>query len=465
VAVGAVVVIGLGPAGTDHLLPAARAALERIPVRYARTARHPAVAELAAQGIALTALDHCYDGAATLDGAYTAIVRTLAGAAREHGEVAYAVPGNPAVAERTPGLLRAEGLDVTVVPGLSFAELAWARLGVDPMQGATLVDGRDLPRALAGASGRLLVCQVDSPLVLSDCKLALLDHLDGATEVTVLQRLGLPGEAVTRVALEDLDRAVVPDHLTALYVDTGEQVIAGELAALYAIVERLRGPGGCPWDAAQTHHSLARHCLEEAYEVVEAIERLPLDAPGGGEPIDAGDYDALRDELGDLLFQVFIHAALAAEAGAFTIADVAAGIHDKLVRRHPHVFGDVEVAGAGEVIANWEQIKKAEQGSGSVVDEVPASLPSLLYAAKLVRKAESVGLDAAGLVAEPAGAAARLAALPATTGAEAVLAVGDVLAAVAAAARAVDVDAEVALRGWATRLRDRIRAHEAATGP
>ena len=192
----------------------------------------------------------------------------------------------------------------------------------------------------------MLIAQCDSRLVLSDVKLVLLEALDPDTPVTVLARLGLPDESVTRVALADLDRDVTPDHLTSLFVDTGTIAVAGEFAALVALTERLRGPGGCPWDAEQTHHSLVRHLLEEAYEVAEAIDGLPAAAPGGDEPIPAGAYDALEDELGDLLFQVVIHSVLAREAGAFTIADVARGIHDKLVRRHPHVFGTVSTSTA-----------------------------------------------------------------------------------------------------------------------
>src|SRR5262249_52472840 len=167
--------------------------------------------------------------------------------------------------------------------------------------------------------------------------------------------------------------------------------VGAALARLVELTERLRGPGGCPWDAAQTHHSLRRHVLEEAYEVVDAIDVLPPEAPAGDVPI--GAYDALEDELGDLLFQVMIHSVLAAEAGAFTVADVADRIHDKLVRRHPHVFGDVEAATPDAVIANWERIKKDERGHDSLVEGITPGLPALLHVQKLFRKAAAVGLE------------------------------------------------------------------------
>ena len=258
---------------------------------------------------------------------YAAIADRVVETARERGEIVYAVPGSPTIAERSVELVRAAGIDVELIPGISFVDLAWWRLGIDPMHGARVVDGRAFAVDAAGSTGQMLIAQCDSQLVCSDVKLALLDSLAADHEVTVLQRLGLPDEHVFTVALADLDREVEPDHLTSLFVDTGAAAVGPELARLLALTERLRGPGGCPWDAAQTHHSLRRHVLEEAYEVVEAIEELPADAPNGDIPI--GAYDALEDELGDLLFQVMIQSVLASEAGAFTVADVARGVYGK----------------------------------------------------------------------------------------------------------------------------------------
>ena len=457
-----VVVVGLGPAGADLVLPAAREALARIPVRFTRTARHPAVDDLAAASIEMTSFDDQYERGADLDEVYEAIVAALLRAAEQHGEVAYAVPGSPAVAERTVAQLHqaaaTAGIMIEVLPGLSFADLAWTRLGIDAMQGAHVVDGHDFATSAAGRAGPLLVAQCDTVVVLSDVKLVLLEALEPETSVTVLARLGRPDEVVTRVPLADLDRAVVPDHLTSVFVDTGEAAVAGEFAALVALAERLRGPGGCPWDAEQTHHSLARHLLEEAYEVVEAIDALPADAPGGDEPAPAGAYDALEDELGDLLFQAVIHSVLAREAGAFTIADVARGIHTKLVRRHPHVFGSVAVDGSSDVVRNWEQIKRAEKGAGSLVASVPTGLPALLLVPKLFRKAASIGLDPA------AGALDRAREGLGALSGEVLLdddALGELLAAVVAIAWGRSADPEAALRVWARRYRDRFLAMEA----
>jgi tetrapyrrole methylase family protein/MazG family protein len=459
---GRIVVVGLGPAGADLLVPAARRALEHTPHRYVRTARHPAVDDLAEAGIELRSFDHEYADAGDLDDVYERIAAALLNIAASAGEVVYAVPGNPAVAERSVELLRdasARGdVVLEVVPGLSFAELAWARLGIDPMEGARVADARRLSAEDVVGSGPLLVAQCDAGLLLSDVKLVLLEVLPADAPITVLHRLGLDDEEIRTVALADLDRAVEPDHLTALLVDSGVSAAAREFAGLVGLAERLRGPGGCPWDADQTHHSLTRYLLEEAYEVVESVEALPPDAPAGNVP--AGAYCDLEDELGDLLYQVIFHAVLAEEAGAFDMADVARGIHDKLVRRHPHVFADTDAATTSDVMRNWEQIKKDEKGVSSIVTGITPGLPSLLYAHKLLRKAASVGLDPGGRDEALARLDAVLAELRAGGDRDLETQLGDLLAAAIVLARSGGVDAESALRGWAVRFRRRFEAME-----
>ncbi|MCU1427349.1 MAG: MazG family protein [Actinomycetia bacterium] len=454
---GLVVVVGLGPAGAEFLLPIARDAIVHATSRYARTTRHPAIADLAGDGVDFVTFDALYDAGDDLDSVYGAIADALCDAAAREGEVLYAVPGNPVVAERTVGLLRERDVDVQIVPGLSFSDLAWSRVGVDPMRGGRVLDAHEFSVSAAGAGGPLLIAQCDDQFVCSDVKLALLEVLAPDHPVTVLQRLGLADERVFTVPLTDIDRVVEPDHLTSFFVDTGDATIAGEFARFVALVQRLRGPGGCPWDAEQTHHSLRRHVLEEAYEVAAAIEDLPSAAPNGDVPIEA--YDALADELGDLLFQVVIQSVLAAEAGAFTIADVARTVHDKLVRRHPHVFGDVSVSNSDDVVTNWEQIKKAEKNHTSLVEGITPGLPALIYAQKLYRKATSVGLDPyADPEAALRGAVDRLAG---ATGDDAEAALGEVLATATAAARGRGLDAESALAGWARRFVARFAGMEA----
>ena len=222
-----------------------------------------------------------------------------------------------------------------------------------------------------------------------------------------------------------------------------------QLLDLVRIMARLRGPGGCPWDAEQTHASLARHLLEETHEVLAAV--------------DAGDRDAIRDELGDVLLQVVFHAQIAADDGAWDVDDVAQGLIDKLVRRHPHVFGEVEVSGADEVLVNWEQIKAEEKGgAGGLEDDIPASLPALARASKVQRRAAGFGFDWRTREAALAKLHEELAELEAAgSPEEAEAELGDVLFAAAAVARRLGVDPESALRRTTTRFAARYEAMQA----
>jgi tetrapyrrole methylase family protein/MazG family protein len=372
-----VVVVGLGPAGADLLTAGTLAAIDRVGHRYLRTARHPAAVSMPGA----TSFDDLYDSSPSFEHVYDSIVDALVGAALEHEEVLYAVPGSPVVAERTVELLIADPrVDVEVLPALSFLDLAWARLGVDPVAlGARLVDGRRFETEAAGERGPLLVGQCDQAHVLSDIKLSV----DDGPEVVVLQRLGLPDESVRVVAWDDLDRVVEPDHLTSLWIPELAAPVAVELVRFHQLVRRLRAE--CPWDREQTHASLRRHLLEETYEVLEAIDHLDVDAAEG--------YELLEEELGDLLFQVVFHSVLGAEEGQFTLADVARGIHDKLRDRHPHVFEPTAGPPSIEQLAtDWEQQKVTEKGRDSVMDGIPAALPALAYAAKVQKKAASQGI-------------------------------------------------------------------------
>ena len=214
------------------------------------------------------------------------------------------------------------------------------------------------------------------------------------------------------------------------------------LLDLVRVMARLRGPGGCPWDLEQDHRSLARHLLEETHEALEAI--------------DAGDRDLLREELGDVLLQVVFHAQMAADDGAWDVDDVAEGIVRKLIRRHPHVFGDLEVSGADEVLVNWERIKADEKGPKALEDDIPETLPALARAAKVQRRAGGWGFEWRSVDSALEALNEEVAELRAHTDADnAEEEVGDVLFATVAVARRLGVDAESALRrtirGFASR--------------
>jgi len=458
-----VVVVGLGPAGPELVTAATDAAIAGIDLRFVRTLRHPAAT---AVPDALS-FDHHYERADTIEEVYAAIVEDLVAAATREGTVLYAVPGSPAVAERTVELLRADPrVDVTVHPALSSVDLAWARLGVDPLdRGARIVDGHRFAVEAAGERGPLLVLQCDAPDVLSAIKLAV----DDGGPVTVLQRLGLPDERIDVVPWHELDR-VAADHLTSLWMPDMAAPVAWELARFDELVRLLRT--ACPWDAAQTHTSLRPYVIEEAYEVAEAI--------------DQDDLVHLEEELGDLLLQVVLHATLGAEAGEFTLADVARGIHDKLVRRHPHVFGD-GVGGAGDAVGgdgvgnagnavgrvardwvagDWERLKREERlrqgetGRASAMDGIPQALPGLLYAEKIQRRAAAVGFDWPDAAGAWPKIDEELAELRAAQGPGIEEELGDLLFACVNVARHLGADAEGAVRQAAAKFAARFAAVE-----
>jgi len=443
-----IVVVGLGPAGPGLVTADALAAIARIPHRYVRTARHPS-AGIVAPAIAF---DDLYDQVDRLDDVYETIVERLVDAASEHGEVLYAVPGSALVAERTVALLSNDDrVEVEIIAGVSYLDLAWAALRVDPVAlGVRLVDGRDFAIEAAGERGPLLVAQCDSREVLSDIKLSIddVDCTDGPV-VTVLQKLGLADQRVFDVAWADLDRSFAPDHLTTLWIPSLAVPVGAELVRFHELVRTLRVR--CPWDREQSHQTLTRHLLEETYEVLEAIDAL--------DPANESTYEHLADELGDLLFQIFFHSVLGSETGQFTIADIARGIHDKLVRRHPHVFGNIEADTASQVVTNWEQIKKLEKGTSSLMEGIAGNLPSLLYATKVQKKAASVGFDWAdvhGAFPKVAEETAELAAVIESGDAKAIAdELGDLLFAVTNVARHIRVDPEAALRAATAKFRER----------
>ena len=478
-------VVGLGPAGPDLITSGALEVMAGADTVFLRTRRHPSAVDLDGA----RSFDQHYERSGTFDEVYRAIVDDLVAAALDaRGPVAYAVPGSPTVAERTVALLRDHPavLDgrvrLVVHPSVSFLDLAFDRLGVDPVTvGVRVVDGESFAVDAAGERGPLLVAQCWNREVLSGIKLSV--ESGPRRPVTVLYHLGLDDEEVWEVDWHELDRSFAPDHLTSLWIPELADPVGAELMRLDELVHTLRAR--CPWDREQTHGSLARHLLEESYEVLEAIDAVAEVDGGRSEAADAGgrstaatDADPsavedvavahLEEELGDLLFQVYFHATLAAEAGRFTLADVARGVHDKLVSRHPHVFGDATAVTAEEVAQGWEARKLVEKSRTSVTEGIPAALPALALAAKLQRKALAVGMVLPGTADEAARVARGVAGLQHDGDRAAAVSdgeggraddtaeIGELLFALVNVARSLGVDPETALRARATRFRSAV---------
>ena len=445
-------VVGLGPGGAEYVTQHTLDVISQHEHRFLRTARHPS-AHLVGEAVSF---DDEYEAADTFDDVYSRITERVVAAAVQHGRVLYAVPGSPLVLERTVRALRDDArVTCEVHPAMSFLDLVWTRLGIDPVEaGVTLVDGHVFATAAAGNPGPMLITHTHANWVLSDIKLAA-EAATGDEPVVLLQRLGTAEEAVVHTVWSELDRTVEADHLTSVYVPTLGAPVGAELVRFHELARTLREQ--CPWDQEQTHRSLVRYLLEETYEVVDALEALDPDDPATDE--------ALVEELGDLLYQIEFHATIAEQEGRFTMADVARGVHDKLVRRHPHVFGDVQADDADTVVANWDAIKRAEKGRTSVFEGVPTSQPSLSYAYALQRKAAKAGFDwpdvdgALPKIAEEAAEVREAA----RSGDEQHVhgELGDLLFAVVNVARHLGVEPEAALRAASHKFRRRFEAVEA----
>jgi tetrapyrrole methylase family protein/MazG family protein len=481
----AITIVGLGPGSFSQLSLAAWEALQRARVLFLRTAIHPTVAHLQQRGIAFTSFDSYYETAETFEAVYERIADTVIQAAAA-GPVTYAVPGHPLVGEASVQLIlvatAAAGLETTIIPSMSALDAIFSAARLDPSSGLQVLDALTFTSAALTPGRPALFLQLYSRLVASQLKIALLDLLDADTPVLLVHAAGVPGqERLISCPLHELDRQDCLDHLTSLYLPAcdfprpdaqeeeatreaecarkaedareAEKEAAHSLAPLVNVMAALRGEHGCPWDRKQTHESLQRYLIEEAYEVLEAIE--------------AGDMDALCEELGDVLLQVVFHAQLAAETGAFTIDDVVAGITAKMRRRHPHVFADTEAATVSDVLRNWEAIKQAEkavQGTAlpeSLLDGVPRHLPALMRAEAVQQKAAKVGFewdDVAGALDKVAEETKELREAAAAGSPERCRhELGDLLFALVNVARYLQVDPEAALHETTAKFMRRFR--------
>jgi tetrapyrrole methylase family protein/MazG family protein len=452
-----ITVVGLGPSDLSFLGQRQRDVLMQPDVRViVRTLLHPAAREIEVLRPVETC-DDLYENLESFDDVYESIVRRIADAAAV-SDVVYAVPGSASVGERAVSTLRQvaaeRGIEFIVLPGMSFLDLAYAACSVDPIaDGVQILDARALPDPLP-LHVPTFITQVDSLLRASDVSLALGRTLDSDHAITVLDRLGDDDEVIEHVTVGSLT-AYGASERTTVFVDAAPSGLLG----LIATNRILRSE--CPWDKKQTHHTLLTHLIEEAYETADAIGHLPIDAPGG--ETDFGAYAEVEEELGDLLLQVVFHATLAAETGAFDVDEVAEGIRRKLVARHPHVFGDVTVDNADEVLANWEQIKQDEKQRQSLMDDVPLGMSGVARAMKVQKRARSVGFDWKDGADVFGVLKAEIAELEAAEGPEDALhEIGDVLFTAINLSRHMGIDPETALRTSVDRFMSRFRSMERA---
>ncbi len=388
-----ITVVGLGP-GREGLITLETAdMLKNSHYIFLRTELHPSVAFLQKHNISYESFDGLYERHNDFDNLFKEIAATLIGAAKEHHSIVYAVPGSPLMGESCVDILIKQGpannVDIEVFEGVSFLDAVCKRAGIDPSNNISVLDGLSLEEATLDTGHFNIITHIDNQTTASNVKLKFMEACGDEHNIIVVQNAGTSGkEKVMTIPFYELDRLQWLNHMTTIIIPPANSrntisTCEYPMDRLINIMTILRGPDGCPWDREQNHKTIKSNLIEEAYEVLEAIDKE--------------DVDDIKEELGDLLLQVVFHSQFEDEKGNFNINDVINTICEKLERRHPHVFGCLEVAGTEEVLKNWDDIKEREKTKKdkpiSVLDGIPRELPALIHAEKIQRKAAKVGFD------------------------------------------------------------------------
>lgn len=346
-----ITVVGLGAGDFEQLPMGVYRTLKNAKEVYMRTLDHPVVAELQKEGVSFISFDEVYEKHDEFLPVYQEIASTLIEKA-EKEPVLYAVPGHPLVAEMTIQLLieaeKKGEIQLSIEGGQSFLDAMFTTLKIDPIDGFQMVDGATFSVHHVHMQNHLLIAQVYDQISASHVKLTLMEKYPDDYEVTIVTAAGSKEEVIKTVPLYELDHVAEINNLTTVYVppvqDTKEAL--KEFSTLREIIATLRSPEGCEWDRAQTHESLTRYLLEEAHEAIQAVNEQ--------------DDDHMIEEFGDLLMLVLMNAQIGEDEGYFNLEDIIQAINEKMIRRHPHVFGDVHVESVADINANWEKIKKEE---------------------------------------------------------------------------------------------------------
>src|SRR6266567_53833 len=489
----AITILGLGPGRWEDLTLQARALLERAasdkkPVFF-RTLIHPIIEQLKHEipNLRITSFDSFYDEATDWDTLYQRIAQEICTQAEQNPPVLYAVPGHPLIGEASVQIIlqqaRERDLSTSIVAGLSFLEPVCAALELDSFtSGMQMIDATDLAALRSDEiAGKiiptipLLVAHIYHRRQASAVKLALGECYPDEWPVKLVRSTGLTasetvgkqggdkprpyittGKTVIEMPLYEIDRNSLANHFNTLYVPPLEALDALRIpeTLCYITMRLRRDPDGCPWDREQTHQTLTHYVIEETYEVVEALEE--------------NNMEKLAEELGDLLLQVYLHAEIARQEGEFAIGDVYEHVNAKLIRRHPHVFGSMQVSGAGQVVQNWEAIKQQEKiaagrdvHSESVLHGVPLASPALIVAQEYQKRVARLGFEFGNvqdLLKKVYEELQEL--LEAGSSTEQLDEMGDLLFMVAKVARWLKIDAEEALRHANRKFRRRFEAME-----
>lgn len=380
---GKIYVVGLGPGSVDALTLGAVERINSNCKNFLRTEKHPAIQYFKDNNIKYKAYDYIYDEEESFEDVYKKIVEELIKESR-NDVINYYVPGNPLVAEKTVELLLQENVDVEIVSGMSFIEPMIELVKRDPINGLKIVDGSVFNISMIDINTDIIITQVYNQRILTEVKLLLSEYYGDDYKVWLINSAGIKErEKVQHIPLYLLDRTQEIDSLTSIYLSKidKDNIKIYDFNDLLGIMKVLRGENGCPWDIEQTHESIRQSIIEEAYEVVDAIDK--------------GDTDNLIEELGDLLLQVIFHSQIAYEEGEFNHLNVTSALANKLIYRHPHVFLQKKVENSEEVVYNWNKLKYAKRDIATFVDKLKniPKLPALMTSYKIQDKAAEIGFD------------------------------------------------------------------------
>jgi tetrapyrrole methylase family protein/MazG family protein len=391
-------IIGLGSGEEKYLTLETVDILKNEKNIFLRTEIHPSISFLKKNNIKYKSFDSFYKKVKSFEEIYNSITNKLIEKAKKK-DIVYAVPGNPIFAEKSVFLLlkkaREENIECKIFPAISFLDSIFSKLEFDPLDNLLILDATNLKSLKLKKNVSVLILQVYARHIASELKIYLMDFYSDTYPIKVLQNIGIEKEEkVFEIPLYKLDRIDNINHLTSIFIPSGRFPIKDEevfidgntsINRLLNIVSFLRGPEGCPWDRKQTHESIKKNIIEEAYEVVDAIEKK--------------DKNLLKEELGDLLLQIVLQSQIAEEENSFDFEEVAEDIGNKIIRRHPHVFKkeEFEALTPEDVKKLWEKIKNDEKDKKnkktSYLSDIPKALPSIIKAEKIQRKVSSLGFE------------------------------------------------------------------------
>ncbi len=381
---GKIYVIGLGPGSIDALTLGAVDRINSGDKNFLRTEKHPTVKYFVDKGISYKSYDFLYDREENFKEVYEKIADDLIEESKENECINYFVPGHPLVAERTVEILIEREIDIEIISGMSFIEPMIELVGRDPINGLKLVDGAEFEDTMVDINSDIIITQVYNNRILSEVKIILSEIYGDDYNVYLIHSAGIKeNEEKHIIPVYKLDRTEGVGPLTSIFVPKmgKKEKKVFDFNDLLGIMRLLRSENGCPWDMEQTHESIRQSVIEEAYEVVDAIDK--------------NDIDGLIEELGDLLLQIIFHCQIAFEEGEFNLYDITSSLGNKLIYRHPHVFSKKSVENSDEVVYNWNMLKYAKRDIHSFTDKLKdiPKLPALMTSFKIQEKAAEIGFD------------------------------------------------------------------------